>query len=78
MEGVNVNKWFLKNKYSYKGSFSNFVTFDPEDCCAGIIVDIIFSDKKLIVRDAKIEWINSFGKNGTFNASKMEYYDDSI
>jgi hypothetical protein len=78
MEGVNLTQWFLKNKYSYKGSFSNFVTFDPEDCRAGIVVDIIFNDKNLIARNAKIEWINSFGKNGTFTASRMEYYDKSI
>ena len=29
MEGVNLIQWFLKNKYSFKGSFSRFITFNP-------------------------------------------------
>lgn len=78
MEGVNLIQWFLKNKYSFKGSFSNFVTLNREDCRAGMTVDVIFKDKKLIARDAKIEWINAFGTNGTFHSLKMEYYDDSM
>ncbi len=78
MEGVNLIQWFLKNKYSFKGSFSRFITFNPEDYGAGITVDIIFRDKKLIARNAKIEWIRAPGENGTFNASKMEYYDNSL
>lgn len=78
MEGVNITQWFLKNQYKYKGSFSNFETVNPDDFHAGIIVDIVFQDKKLIAREARIEWINAFGKNGTFTASRMEYYDPSI
>ncbi|HML05147.1 MAG TPA: hypothetical protein VK426_05170 [Methanobacterium sp.] len=78
MEGVNLIQWFLKNKYCYRGSFSNFLTIDPEDCCAGIVVDIVFNDKNLIAKDARIEWINSYGKNGTFNAAKMEYHDNTF
>ena len=78
MEGVNLTQWFLKNKYDFKGSFSKFTTFNPKECKSGIIVDIIFSDKKLIARNAKIGWLRAPGQNGTFNASKMEYYDDSV
>lgn len=76
MDGVSLTQWFIKNRYAFKGSFSKFVTFNPEDCHAGIIVDIVFNDKKLIARKAKIEWINAFGDNGTFTASKMEYYEN--
>lgn len=75
MEGVNLIQWFLKNKYSYQGSFSKFVTENPDYCCSGITVDIIFHDKKLIARDAKIGWMRASGKNGTFHASKVEDYD---
>jgi hypothetical protein len=75
MEGVSLTQWFLKNKYSYKGSFSKFITENPADSCSGIIVDIIFLDRKLIAKDAKIGWIRAPGKNGTFHASKIEYYD---
>lgn len=78
MEGVNVIQWFLKNQYSYRGSFSNFETIDSDYCCPGAIVDVVFQDKKLIARNARIEWINAFGKNGTFTASKMEYFDADI
>ena len=74
MEGVTLSQWFIKNKYAFKGSFSNLITFNHEDY-AGKIVDIVFIDKKLIARDARIDWINSYGKNGTFTASKMEYYE---
>jgi hypothetical protein len=78
MDGVNLTQWFLKNKYVFKGSFSRFITFNTNDCQAGIIVDIIFTDKKLIIKSARIEWIRESGKNGTFNASKMDYYDPSF
>ncbi|MGB9936689.1 MAG: hypothetical protein ACPK7O_03130 [Methanobacterium sp.] len=74
MEGVTLNQWFIKNKYSFKGSFTKFITIDPEDCRPGITVDIIFPDKNLIARSARIEWIRAPGKYGTFRASKMEYY----
>ena len=76
MEGVNITQWFIKNKYVIKGSFSEFMTFNPNNYHAGIDVDIVFKDKKLIVQKAKIEWINAVGNNGTFTASKIEYYDD--
>jgi len=75
MEGVNLTQWFLKNKYSYKGSFSKFITFNPVDDYSGMIVNIIFTDKNLIAKNARIEWIRAPGKNGTFRASNMEYYE---
>lgn len=75
MEGVSLTQWFLKNKYSYKGSFSKFITKNPADCCTGIIVDIVFSDRKLIARDARIGWMRAPSRNGTFQASKIEYYE---
>ncbi|HEX3013517.1 MAG TPA: hypothetical protein VHO92_04490 [Methanobacterium sp.] len=75
MEGVTLTQWFLKNRYIFKGSFSKFVAFNLEDSCSDIMVDIIFSDKNLIARNARIEWIRAPGKNGTFQASKMEYYE---
>ncbi len=75
MEGVSLTQWFLKNKYAYKGSFSKFITLNPDDCCSGITVDIIFLDRNLIARDAKIGWLRAPGKNGTFQASKIEYND---
>lgn len=30
MDGVGLIQWFLKNKYCYRGSFSRFITDDPE------------------------------------------------
>lgn len=75
MNGVNLTQWFLKNKYSYKGSFSNFVTKNPEHRCVGITVDIIFLDLKLVAKDSRIEWINAFGLNGTFQSLRIEYCD---
>jgi hypothetical protein len=76
MEGVNLTQWFIKNRYAFKGSFSNFITFNHDNDHAGKIVDIVFNDKNLIARKAKIDWINSYGENGTFTAFKMEYYED--
>jgi len=78
MDGVNLIQWFLKNKYLFKGSFSRFITFNARDCQAGMIVDIVFADKRLIVRNARVEWIREPSKNGTFNASKVDYYDTSF
>ncbi|MEN4007136.1 MAG: hypothetical protein PQ964_07260 [Methanobacteriaceae archaeon] len=78
MDGVNLTQWFLKNKYVFKGSFSRFTTFNARDCQVGMIVDIVFADKKLIIRNARIEWIRESSKNGTFNASKIDYYDPSF
>ncbi len=75
MEGVNLIQWFLKNRYSYKGSFSKFITLNPVDDYSGMVVDIIFSDKNLIAKNARIEWIRAPGMNGTFQASNMEYYE---
>ncbi|MGZ7116895.1 MAG: hypothetical protein ACXVHS_05505 [Methanobacterium sp.] len=74
MEGVRLTQWFIKNKYQFKGSFSKFKMFNPEEARAGMTVDIIFQDKNLMAKNARIEWINVVGTNGTFTASKMEYY----
>lgn len=75
MDGVSLTQWFLKNRYSYKGSFSNFVAENPEYNRVGITVDIVFLDLNVMAKDAKIEWINAFGSNGTFQASSIEYCD---
>ncbi|MDI6644673.1 MAG: hypothetical protein QME14_06390 [Methanobacteriaceae archaeon] len=72
MEGVNVTQWFLKNKYSYTGTFSRFLSDIPYEDCAGTTIDIIFNDKKIVVKDAEIEWIRNSTKNGTFHATKIE------
>lgn len=75
MEGVSLTQWFLKNRYSYKGSFSKFITENPAYCCSGVTVDIVFLDRNLIAKDAKIGWMRAPGKNGTFQASRIEYYE---
>lgn len=75
MDGVGLIQWFLKNKYCYRGSFSRFITDDPEYNRSGIIVDIIFLDKRIMAKDAKIEWLKAPCKNGTFIANNMEYSD---
>ncbi len=78
MEGVYITQWFIKNKYLFKGSFNIFIQKSDENFNVGIIVDIIFPDKKLIARDAKVGGINSYGKNGTFEASKLDHYEYTI
>ncbi len=78
MEGVNLIQWFIKNKYSYRGSFSKFMAFDQEFEKIGTIFDIVFRGKKVIVRNVRIQWINAFGENGTFTASNLEYFDGNV
>ena len=73
MDGVNLIQWFVKNKYRYTGTFSRFVTNDPDDFQSGI--DIVFSNKRIIIKDATIEWIKSENQNGTFHAAKIESYE---
>jgi len=73
MDGVGLIQWFLKNKYCYRGSFSRFITDDIELNRQGITVDIIFLDKKLMAKNAKIEWLKAPCKNGTFIAKNIEY-----
>jgi hypothetical protein len=75
MDGLNVTQWFLKNKYMYTGSFSRFVTENPEDSHSGIKIDIIISEKRFIIKDACIEWMKSPLNNGTFNAKGIESYE---
>ena len=75
MDGVNLTKWFVKNKYRYTGTFSRFVTNDPQDFRSGIDIDIVFSNRRIIIKDATIEWIKSTNQNGTFHAAKIESYE---
>jgi hypothetical protein len=75
MDGVNLIQWFVKNRYRYTGTFSRFVTNDPTESQSGMDIDIIFSNKRVIIKDAKIEWIKSQNQNGTFHAAKIESYE---
>ena len=75
MDGVNLIQWFVKNKYRYTGTFSRFVTNDPNESQSGMDIDIIFSNKRVIIKDAKIEWIKSQNQNGTFHAARIESYE---
>ncbi len=75
MDGVNLIQWFVKNKYRYTGTFSRFVTNDPSESQSGMDIDIIFSNKRVIIKDAKIEWIKSQNQNGTFHAARIESYE---
>lgn len=75
MEGVSVTQWFLKNHYNYTGAFSRFVTSKPELSRSGIKVDIIFTDRNIIAKDACIDWIRGPSKNGTFSAKSIEFAD---
>ena len=72
MDGVNVIQWFVKNKYRYTGSFSRFVTENPEDSHSGIKIDILIPERKLIIKDARVQWMKSPLNNGTFNAQRIE------
>ncbi|MGZ7120323.1 MAG: hypothetical protein ACXVH2_11505, partial [Methanobacterium sp.] len=64
MDGVNLIQWFVKNKYRYTGTFSRFVTDDPQDFRSDIDIDIVFSNRRIIIKDATIEWIKSANQNG--------------
>jgi hypothetical protein len=75
MDGVNLIQWFVKNKYRYTGTFSRFITNDPTEIQSGMDIDIIFSNKRVIIKDAKIEWIKSQNQNGTFHAARIESYE---
>ncbi|SCG86599.1 hypothetical protein [Methanobacterium congolense] len=72
MDGVNIIQWFVKNRYRYTGTFSRFITENPSDSQSGIDVDIVLSDKNLVIRNARVEWMKSPCKNGTFHADKIE------
>jgi hypothetical protein len=78
MDGLNVTQWFLKNKYKYTGTFSRFITEDPDESQSGIKIDIIMPEKHLIIKDACIEWMKSPLNNGTFNAKSIESYEEPI
>ena len=75
MDGVNLIQWFVKNRYRYTGTFSRFVTNDPTESQSGMDIDIIFSNKRVIIKDAKIEWIKSQNQNGTLHAARIESYE---
>ena len=75
MDGVNMIQWFVKNKYRYTGTFSRFITTDPDDSQSGIDVDIIFSNKRIVIKDARVEWMKSPNNNGTFHSYKIENHD---
>lgn len=76
MDGLNIIQWFLKNKYRYTGTFSRFVTDDPDDSHSGIKIDIIIPEKHLIIKDACVDWMKSPLNNGTFHAKSIESYED--
>jgi hypothetical protein len=73
MDGVNLIQWFVKNKYRYTGTFSRIVMNDPNASHSGI--DILFSNNRIIIKDATIEWIKGPNQNGTFHATKIESYE---
>jgi hypothetical protein len=75
MDGVNLIQWFVKNRYQYTGTFSRFVTNDPTKSQSGMDIDIIFSNKRVIIKDARIEWIKKQNQNGTFHAARIESYE---
>ena len=75
MDGLNVTQWFLKNRYKYTGTFSRFVTDNPDDSHSGIKIDIIIPEKKLVIKDACVEWMKSPLNNGTFHAKAIESYE---
>lgn len=76
MDGLNLIQWFLKNKYKYTGTFSRFITEDPDDSHSGIKIDILMTGKRLIIKDACIDWMKNPQKNGTFNAKHIESYEE--
>jgi hypothetical protein len=78
MEWVNLIKWFMKNRHTYKGTFSRFITENPENSQSGIQIDIIIAEKKLVIKDARVEWMKSPLNNGTFRAEKIESYANLI
>jgi len=75
MDGVNLIQWFVKNRYRYTGTFARFITEDPMQNQTNINVDIIFANKRIIIKDARVEWIKNRDHNGTFQASKIESYN---
>lgn len=74
MDGVNIIQWFVKNKYRYTGTFSRFVTNNPEDQSC-LDIDIVFSNKRIVIKNACVEWMKSPNNNGTFHSYKIESYE---
>jgi hypothetical protein len=75
MDGVNLIHWFVKNRYRYTGTFSRFVTSDPYENQSYIDIDIVFSNKRIVIKNARIEWMKSPNQNGTFHAATIESYE---
>ncbi len=72
MEGVYVTQWFVKNKYRFTGTFTRFLTKDPHHRRCGIVVDVIFPDKGILIKESKIDWIKEPTGSGTFTAKGIE------
>jgi hypothetical protein len=75
MDGVNLTQWFVKNRYHYTGTFSRFITLDPDNSHSGITIDIAFLDKPFLIKNARVEWMKSPMRNGTFHAEKIESHE---
>ena len=75
MDGVNLIHWFVKNRYRYTGTFSRFVTSDPYEKQSCLDLDIVFSNKRIVIKNARIEWMKSPNQNGTFHAATIESYE---
>ncbi len=75
MDGVNLIQWFVKNRYRYTGTFSRFITDNPKHSQSNINVDIVFANKRVIIKDARVEWMKNRNQNGTFHAAKIESYE---
>ena len=74
MEGVYLTQWFVKNKYRFTGTFTRYFTEDSKYRESGAKVDIVFQDKKIIIKKACIEWVKEPMGSGTFNALGIESY----
>lgn len=74
MEWVYLTQWFVKNKYRFTGTFNRYLTDDSEYSCPGARVDVVLSDKHIIIKNVFIEWIREPSGSGTFNAERIESY----
>ena len=64
LHAVYLTQWFVGNKYRFTGTFNKFVP-----CVESI--DILLPDKKVLVKNAFIEWVRKEPGSGTFNAEKI-------
>ncbi|MCK9151415.1 hypothetical protein [Methanobacterium alcaliphilum] len=72
MDGVYLTQWFVKNKYRFTGTFTRYFTDQLKYRKPGTKVDIVFPDKKIIIKEVCIEWVREPIGSGTFNASRIE------